>query len=161
MKNASSGFSANMKAKRIQLFAMVTAGLLFPISLVADSLIWGSRVFGVAFFLVLYLSVLIALFSTWACYRSGHESPLPQWRRAAFITGVIVLLVLSLLPIATWPIGLLGVTLSLRFAVLCLFCVNAAAVILVWFGRGWARVGLTIVAFWLYFLWMLPLTLRE
>jgi hypothetical protein len=49
----------------------------------------------------------------------------------------------------------------LRLAVLCLLGVNAAAAILVWFGSGWSRLGLTVVAYWVCFLWVFPLALRE
>ena len=40
---------------------------------------------------------------------------------------------------------------------LCLFGTNVTAAILLWFGRGWSRLGLTIVAFWICFLWAFPL----
>ena len=40
---------------------------------------------------------------------------------------------------------------------LCLFWANVIAPILVWFGSGWSRVGLTVVAFWIFFFWAFPL----
>jgi hypothetical protein len=75
--------------------------------------------------------------------------------------GVKVLLALCLLPVATWSIVFSGIILHLRVAVLCLLGVNAAAVILLWFGSGWSRLGLTVVAYWVWFLWFFPFGLRE
>ena len=49
------------------------------------------------------------------------------------------------------------VTLHLRSPYLGLIGANIAAVILVWFGSGWSRLGLTVVAFWICFLWASPL----
>lgn len=111
--------------------------------------------------MLLYASVLAAILSTFARYRRDQQSSLAQWHRALYITGVIVLFALCLLPLATWPIALSGTTLHLRVAVLCVLGVNAAAAILVWFGSGWSRLGLTVVAYWVCFLWFLPLAMRE
>ena len=60
-----------------------------------------------------------------------------------------------------WGSRFLGITVHLRVAVLCLLGVNAAAAILVWFGSGWTRLGLTVAAYWICFLWFFPLALRE
>jgi hypothetical protein len=133
--------------------------LFVPVFIAGNRLIWGSRFLTISFLIVLYASVLAALFSTFARYRSDQQSPLSQWRRTPYITGVIVLLAFCLLPLATWPIVLSGVTLHLRVTVLCLLSLNLAAAILVWFGRGWSRLGLTVVAYWVCFLWFLPLVL--
>jgi hypothetical protein len=140
---------------------MATSALFVPVFMGGNRLIWGSRFLSVSFLVVLYASVLSALFNTVACYRSEQQSSLARWRRTPFITGVVVLLALCLLPLATWPIVLSGVTLHLRVVVLCLLGVNAAAAILVWFGSGWSRLGLTVVAYWVWFLWFFPLALRE
>jgi hypothetical protein len=150
-----------VNARRVQIVAMATSALFVPVFIAGNRLIWGSRFRGTSFFVVLYASVLATLFSTFACYRGDLQSSLPQWRRTLYITGVTVLLALCLLPVATWPMVLSGITLHLRVAVLCLLGVNAAAAILVWFGSGWSRLGLTVVAFWVCFLWFFPLALRE
>lgn len=114
-----------------------------------------------AFLVALYVCVVSALLSTCALYRGELHSPLAEWRRTTYVVGVLLLLGLCLLPIATWAIALSGVTLHLRSAVLCLVGVNTVAAILVWFGKGWSRLGLTVVAYWVCFLWLFPLALRE
>jgi hypothetical protein len=150
-----------MDARRVRLVAIATSTLFVPIYFAASRLIWGSRFLGVSFVVVLYASVLAALLSTLTCYRSDQRSSLAPWRRTPHITGLTVLLALCLLPLATWPIMFSGVILHLRIAVFCLLGVNAAAAILVWFGSGWSRVGLTVVAYWICFLWVFPLALRQ
>lgn len=150
-----------MKAKTVQTVAVATSALLVPISMGGNSLIWGHRFLGVSFLVVLYASVLAVLLSTFVRYRSEQQSSLARWRRTLYITGMALLLALCSCPIATWPIAQSGVTLHLRPAVLCLLGVNAVAAILVWFGRGWSRLGLTLAAYWICFLWLFPLALRE
>ena len=140
---------------------MAISALFVPVYVAGSRLIWSSRFLSATFVVVLYASVLAALLSTFAYYRSDLQSSLAKWKRKPYITGVAVLLALCLLPLATWPIVLSGVTLHLRVAVLCLLGVNAAAAILVWFGSGWSRLGLTVVAYWVWFLWFFPLALRE
>jgi hypothetical protein len=140
---------------------MATSALLVPVFTAENRLIWGSRSLGISFFVVLYASVLAALFSAFARYRKDQQSSLGPWRRALYIMGVKVLLALCLLPVATWSIVFSGIILHLRVAVLCLLGVNAAAVILLWFGSGWSRLGLTVVAYWVWFLWFFPFGLRE
>jgi hypothetical protein len=46
----------------------------------------------------------------------------------------------------------IGVLLHFRVTVLWLFSLTLAAAILVWFGSGWSRLGLTVVAYWVCFL---------
>lgn len=150
-----------MNARRVRIVAMAASALFLPVYIAGSNRIWSSRFASTSFLLVLYASVLTALFSTFACYRSDRHSSLAQWRRTPYITGVIVLLALCLLPLATWPIALSGVNLHLHVAVLCLLGVNAIAAILVWFGSGWSRLGMTVVAYWVCFLWVFPLALRE
>jgi len=150
-----------MTARRVRIVAMTISALFVPVYFAGSRLIWGSRFLGASFVVVLYASVLTALFGTFACYRGGQQNSLAQWRRTPYVTGVTVLLAFCLLPLATWPVALSGVTLHLRIAVLCLLGLNAAAGILVWFGSGWSRLGLTIVAYWVCFLWLFPLALRE
>jgi hypothetical protein len=142
---------------------MMASALFVPVYLAGSRLIWSSGFLSTSFLLVLYASVLTTLFSTLACYRSDRQGSLAQWRRTPYITGVIVLLALCLLPLATWPIALSGVSLHLhlRVVVLCLLGLNAVAAILVWFGTGWLRLGMMVVAYWVCFLWLFPLALRE
>jgi hypothetical protein len=150
-----------VNARIVQIVAMATSALFVPVFIAGNRLIWGSRFLSISFLVVLYASVLAALFSTFVRYRSDQQSSLAQWRRTPYITGVKVLLALCLLPVATWPIVLSGITLHLRVAILCSLGANAAAAILVWFGSGWSRLGLTVVAYWVWFLWFFPLGLRE
>jgi hypothetical protein len=145
----------------VQIVAMATSALLVPVFVAGNGLIWGSKFVRSSFFVVLSASVLAALLSAFARYRNDQQSSLTQWRRALYITGVKVLLALCLLPVATWPIVFSGITLHLRVAALCLLGVNAAAAILLWFGSGWSRLGLTVVAYWVWFLWFFPFGLRE
>ena len=149
-----------MNARRVQAVAMATLALLIPVFMAGSSLIWAFKSIAISFIIVLYVSVLAALFSAFARYRSDQQIPLARWRRIPYITGVILLLVLSMLPLATWPIAFSGITLHLRVAFFCLFGLNTAAAILVWFGRGWSRLGLTVVAYWVFFLWAFPLGIR-
>lgn len=110
---------------------MAISALFVPAYVAGSRLIWGARFLGATFVVVLYASVLAALLSTFACYRSDQQSSFTKWRRKPYTTGVAVLLALCLLPLATWPIVLSGVTLHLRVAVRCLLVVNAAAACLV------------------------------
>lgn len=152
--------SGTVKTKRVQIISMGTSALFLPLVIFEGRLIWSSKLVSASFFVALYACVLAALLSTFLRYRAEQRMLLPHWRRMPYITGVLVLLVLSLAPLATWPIGLSGVTLHLRSTVLGLLAVNAAAAILVWFGSGWSRLGLTVVAYWVMFLWMIPLGMR-
>lgn len=140
---------------------MLVSALCVPLFFAGSRLIWGSSVLSAAFLLVLYVSVVAALFSTFVLCQSEQHSSLVRWRRTPYMTGVVILIGLCLLPPATWAIVLSGVTVHFRSAVLCLVGINAAAAILVWFGRGWSRIGLTVVAYWVCFLWLFPLALRE
>lgn len=153
--------SEAMNARRIQIVAMVVSALFIPLFMAGSRLIWSSPVLSAAFLLALYVSVVAALFSTVVLYQSERHSLLARWRRTSYVTGVVILLAMCLLPLATWPIALSVVTPHFRSAVLCLLGVNAAAAILVWFGRGWSRLGLTVVAYWICFLWIFPLGLRQ
>ena len=149
-----------MNARTVQTAAMAISVLFVPISIGRSRLIEGSKLLSISFLVVLYASVLAALFSTFVRYRNEQQSSLARWRRMPYITGVLLLFALCLCPIATWPIALSRVTLHIRLAILCLLGVNAAAAILVWFGSGWSRLGLTVVAYWIGFLWLFPLAMQ-
>ena len=139
---------------------MATVALFVPLFLVGDRLIWRSTYVAAAFVMVVYAAVLAALLSTFGRYRAEQRITLAQWRRAPYVTGLLLLLAFSVLPLATWPIGFSGINLHLRNAVLCSLGLNVTAAILVWFGSGWHRLGLTVVAYWVSFLWLFPLAIR-
>ena len=149
-----------MNARRVQTVSMTTSALLVPVFIFGNRLIWSSKFIAASFLVVLYVSVLAAIFSTLARFRSDQQVSLAQWRRTLYVTGVVLLLAFCLLPLATWPIGFSGINLHLRVAVFCLLGLNAAAAILIWFGKGWSRLGLTVVAYWVWFLWLFPLSVR-
>jgi len=140
---------------------MVASGVFVPIAIGAGNWLSRSELVGIFFLVALYACVVTAVSSTVVRYRNEQRGSLAQWRRAPYTAGLDLLLALCLCPLATWPIALSGTDLHLRFAVLCLFGANVAAVILVWFGSGWSRLGLTVVAYWICFLWAFPLALRE
>jgi len=81
-----------------------------------------------------YASALTALISTFVRFRN-ERSGLARWRRRPYLIGLILLLALCLLPIATWPVALSGMTVHLRIAVWCLLGLNAIAAILCGSGR--------------------------
>ncbi|HKO18412.1 MAG TPA: hypothetical protein VJU82_05965 [Acidobacteriaceae bacterium] len=118
-----------MKTKKVQIVSMAISALFLPFFILEGTLIWSSKFVAASFLVVLYACVLAALLSTFLRYRTEQRTLLPHWRRMSYITGVLGLLVFSLLPLATWPIGLSGATLHLRSTVLCLLAVNAVAAI--------------------------------
>ena len=140
---------------------MVTLALFVPIAIGAGNWLSRSELVGISFLVALYACVVTALSSTVVRYRNEQRVSLAQWRRAPYIAGLVLLLTLCLCPLAAWPIALSGTVLHLRIAVFILFGANVAAVILVWFGSGWSRLGLTVVAYWICFLWVFPLAMRE
>jgi hypothetical protein len=150
-----------VNAKRVQTIALATSALLLPVFSLGNKLLWSSIFLATLFAVVLYASLLASLISSLVSHRSDHQSPLASWRLTAYKVGLTVLLMFCVLPLATWAIALSGTTLHLRFPILCLLGVNAGAAILVWFGSGWSRLGLTVVAFWVSFLSVFPLALRD
>jgi hypothetical protein len=157
----SEGILETPNARRVRTAALMLSALFVPIFIVGSRLSWTSTVVSFAFLLAVYASALTALFTTLVLCRNERHGPLARWRRTLYVTGVELLLALCLLPLATWPVALSGVALHLRSAVFCLVGVNVVAAIFVWFGRGWSRLGLTVVAYWICFLWLFPLALRE
>jgi len=147
-----------VKAKTFQTVAMAASVVFVPIAIGAGNWLLGrSELACVSFFLVLYACVVTAVSSTIVRYRNEQRGSLAQWRRVPYTVGLVLLTTLCLCPLATWPIARSGVTLHLRSPYLGLIGANIAAVILVWFGSGWSRLGLTVVAFWICFLWASPL----
>ena len=148
-----------VKAKTFQTIAMTALVVFVPIAIGAGSWLGRSELAGVSFLVVLYVCVVTAVSGTFVRYRNEQRGSLAQWRRVPYTAGLVLLLTLCLCPLATWPIALSGITLHLRPVILGLLGANIAAVILVWFGSGWSRLGLTVVAYWICFLWLFPLAL--
>jgi len=146
-----------MTARNLQAAAFVISAVLIPVAFARENWISRSNLIGISFLVVLYAAVLTAVAATFARYRKEGRSSLAKWRRIPYEVSLYFLLILALCPIATWLTALNGATPHLRFVFLFLFGANAAAMILVWFGSGWSRLGLTIVGFWICFLWAFPL----
>jgi Co/Zn/Cd efflux system component len=147
----------SVKAKTLQTVAMAASVVFVPIAIGAGNSLGRSELASACFLVALYACVVTAVSSTIVRYRNEQRGSLAQWRRIPYRAGLVLLLTLCLCPFATWHIAQSGVTLHLRSAYLGLFGANIAAVILVWFGSGWSRLGLTVVACWICFLWASPL----
>jgi hypothetical protein len=145
-----------MTATKLQAAAMTVSAALVPVAFAGENWICRSNLVALLFALILYASVLTAVTTTLARQRKEGSTFLAGWRRVPYEIGIFLLLVLSLCPIATWLMALNGTVPHSRMIFLFLFGANAAAIVLVWFGRGWSRIGLTIVAFWICFLWAFP-----
>jgi len=143
--------------KNLQTGALTVSGLFVPIAFAGESWLSQSKFFGSAFFVALYACVLIAVSSTLVRYRREQRVSLASWRRTPYALGLILLVLLSFCPLATWPIALSQTSHHPDYLFLCLFGANVTAAILLWFGSGWPRLGLTVVAFWICFLWAFPL----
>jgi hypothetical protein len=146
-----------MTARNLQSAAFVVSAIFIPVAFAGENWISRSNLIGISFLTILYASVLTAVAATFARYRKEVRSSLAKWRRIPYEVGLSLLLALSLCPVATWLMALSGVTPHSRFVFLFLLGANATAMILVWFGGGWSRLGLTIVGFWICFLWAFPL----
>jgi len=149
-----------MKVKKLQTAAMTASALLVPVAAAEESWLSRSKCLGIAFVLVLYACAIISVVSTFVRYRKEQRSSLANWRRTPYAVGLVLLLMLCLCPLATWPIAVSGASFRPHYLFLCLFAANVAAATLVWFGIGWwSRLGLTVVAYWICFLWVFPLAL--
>lgn len=137
----SSTIRAKVTARNLQTAAFVVSAIFIPVAFAGQNWISRSNPVGISFFVMLYASVLTVVATTFARYRKERRSSLPKWRRIPYEVSLFVQLVLSLRPVATWLMALKGATPHLRFAFLFLFGANAAAMILVWFGSGWSRLG--------------------
>jgi hypothetical protein len=86
---------------------------------------------------------------------------LPNWRRVPYAMSLILMVALSLSPLVTWALALSGTYPSAASPhdpiFLVLFIANVAAVTLIWFGRGWSRVGLAALNLLLFLFWAFPL----
>jgi len=151
-----------MNAKRLQLTGFVIAGLLIPLSVIGGNWVISSKYAGVTFIAAAYLAVVASITGTAVLYRREKGDPLPNWRRIPYTSALILLSLLCLLPLAAWPIGLSGtVVAGGRSVFTVLLVTNMAAAVMICFGRGWSRVGLVVVSYWIFFLWMFPLAMRE
>jgi hypothetical protein len=63
---------------------MATSALLVPVFVAGNRLIWGSKFLRISFFVVLYASVLAALFSAFARYRNDQQSSRPMASGAVY-----------------------------------------------------------------------------
>ena len=151
-----------MTAKNLQTSALTLAALFIPIGFAEEHWVSQSTFLGITFFVALYACVFVAVVSTLVRYQRHQRFSLASWRRIPYVLGLTFLLLLCLCPLAIWPITLSGIAPSGTshhpdYLFLCLFGANVIAPILLWFGSGWSRLGLTVVAFWIFFLWAFPL----
>jgi len=148
---------------KAQTASFVFSAVAFLLAYVAVMGFFGSRRFPELFFAAMYLCLLLAVGTTTIRYLREQRRLLPKWRRLLYGTALILLVVFCFLPLITWPLVMSGQwrTLHLRPVVLALFGAHLAAAILVWFGRGWSRLGLTFVNYWLFYLWMLPIAAQD
>ena len=152
-----------MSVKKLQTAAFVLSGLAFLLAFVGrDFLFRLARAFEL-FAGALYVCVLVAVVTTTMRYLREERGSLPVWRRLPYVIALCVLGGFCLLPLVTWPLALSGASRNLHFRplIIALFGAHLTALILTWFGRGWSRLGLTVVNYWLLFLWCIPLALQE
>ena len=143
----------SMKAKNVQVASIVLSALLILMAL-SDIPLLRSKSVEIALLVLAYVSVLMAVASTVLRYRNEHRGLLPKWRRVPYALSLLLLAALSLSPLVTW-----GLALSWKYPspasrsdpiFFILFGANVAAVTLIWFGRGWSRVGLAALNFLLF-----------
>ena len=111
-----------------------------------------------------YICAVTAVAATFVRYHREHRASLPSWRRIPYALALALLAVLCLAPFVTAHLVFSGNYPSFpnsRHEPIssCLFWANVAAIVLIWFGSGWSRIGLTLVAFLLLLLWALPIAL--
>jgi hypothetical protein len=149
--------SKNMSVKTLQTAVFVLSGLAFLLASVGRDLFFG-RAFKL-FAGAIYVCVLVAVVTTTMRYLRDERGSLPVWRCLPYVTALCVLGLFCLLPLVTWPLALSGAlrNLHLHPLIIALFGVHLTVLILTWFGRGWSRLGLTVVNYWLLFLWCIPL----
>jgi hypothetical protein len=161
LRIVSGAASINRTPKRLQAAAMALSTLFGPIGVLGDSWLVRHDVYEMLFFVLLYCAVLISVVTTVIRYRREQRESLPAWRRIPYQTALTLLLLLCLAPLVTWPLALSGKApppLSRPDPLfLSLFVPNVVATMLIWFGRGWARIGLAVVSFWILFLWAFPI----
>jgi hypothetical protein len=135
-------------AKNLQTAALTVSTLFVPIAFAEERWLSQSKFSFIAFVVALYACVLIALISTLIRFRREQRDSLPSWRRTPYALGLAILLALCSSPLATWLLAL-SKTHDPDYLFFCLFGANVTAAVLLWFGSGWSRLGLTVVAFWI------------
>jgi hypothetical protein len=150
-----------MNAKKVQAASIVLSGVLILIAL-SDIPFFRSNFVGISFLILGYVSVLIAVASTLFRYRNEQRGSLPNWRRVPYALSLILIVALSLSPLVTWPLALSGEYPATHHhdpIFLILFGANVSAMVLIWFGRGWSRIGLAALNFLLLLLWAFPMAI--
>jgi len=145
---------------------MMASTLLVPLAFLGGNRLDRSEFALPAFLITAYVCVVVAVTSTFVRYRREQRTSLPSWRRIPYVIALGLLLALCLSPLVTWPLALSSKYTGGEyhahanrpdFVFLGLFGANAAALMLIWFGRGWSRLGLAVVSCWILFLWAFPL----
>jgi len=149
-----------MKAKNVQAASIILSALLFMMAL-SNTPLLRSNSAEISLLVLGYVSVLIAVASTVLRYRNEHRDLLPNWRRVPYALSLILMVALSLSPLVTWALAWSGTYPNAASPhdpiFLVLFIANVAAVTLIWFGRGWSRVGLAALNLLLFLFWAFPL----
>jgi len=140
---------------------MTSSALLIPLVFSAERWLMASKAVFITVVVLIYTAVITALGSTILRYRREHRTYLPRWRRIPYAVALWFLVLLCISPAITWttvPSSDPGSGPSSRdYLFLTLIGMNATAAILIWFGRGWSRLGLLVVSFWILLLWAFPL----
>jgi hypothetical protein len=149
-----------MKAKNVQAASIILSALLFTMALSNTPLLRSTSA-QISLLVLGYVSVLMAVASTVLRYRNEHRDLLPNWRRVPYAMSLILMVALSLCPLVTWALALSGTYPNAASPhdpiFLVLFIANVAAIMLIWFGRGWSRVGLAALNLLLFLFWAFPL----
>lgn len=149
-----------MKAKHVQAASIILSPLLTLMAL-SDVPLLRSKAAEISLLIFGYVAVLIAVASTVLRYRKEHRGLLPNWRRIPYSLSLTLMVALSLSPLVTWALALNSSYPSATSRhdpiFVALFGANVAAVTLIWFGRGWWRVGLTALNLLLFFFWAFPM----
>lgn len=152
-----------MVAKKLQAASIILSGSLILMAL-SGIPPFQSKVVGISALVLGYLAALIAVGITWFRYRIEDRAFLPNWRRIPYALSLVLMVALSLSPLLTWLLVLSGKYPTFpgpasRHEPLffILFGTNVSAMVLLWFGRGWSRLGLTALNFVLLLLWAFPI----
>ena len=149
-----------MVIKKVQIASIILSGSLILVALSGIPL-YQSRVVGISALVLGHLAALIAIGITWFRYRIEDRALLPNWRRIPYALSLVLMVALSLSPLVTWQLALSGKyptfpgpTSRHDPIVVILFGANVSAMVLLWFGRGWSRLGLSALNFVLLLLWV-------
>ena len=150
-----------MSITRLQGAAIAILAVLIPVEMWLITEV-SSAAYGIAFVVLVYILMVLAIVTSLMRYVRVDRIILPHWRRTLYASSLAILVFLSLCPLASWPVALTTKPgLHLRPVILTCFGLQIAAAVLVWFGRGWQRIGLLVVNYWVLFLWLFPLSMRE